>query len=371
MKKILIIGGGLGGLVHALCLARAGVPALVIEKKRYPFHRVCGEYVSNEVLPFLQGLGVDPVALAPARISRFLLSAPSGKSLSVPLDLGGFGVSRYALDEYLYKTALAQGVEFRLDTTVEDLRFADDTFTLSLSDGDTLQGPVVVGAYGKRANLDRHLNRPFFRVRSPYVGIKYHLRTDFPRDLVALHNFPDGYAGVSALEDGLTNLCYLTTRRNLKISGGIPQMEERFLHRNPHLRRLFGEAEFLYGQPEVINEISFATKACVENHVLMCGDAAGMIAPLCGNGMAMAMHAAKLLADHVVPYARGQRTRAELELGYARDWRRHFARRLQVGRTVQKLFGGPVLSEMAVGAARLAPVGIRALMRFTHGKPFV
>ena len=70
-------------------------------------------------------------------------------------------------------------------------------------------------------------------------------------------------------------------------------MERQVLLKNPHLKRIFSEADFVFGRPEVINEISFETKDPVENHILMAGDAAGMITPVCGNGMAIAIHSGK------------------------------------------------------------------------------
>ncbi|RAK68435.1 FAD-dependent oxidoreductase [Hymenobacter edaphi] len=369
---ILIIGGGLAGLTAALDLAARGWAVTVVERRHYPFHRVCGEYVSNEVLPYLRRLGADPAPLQPARIGRFQLTAPSGRSLTAPLDLGGFGVSRYALDEFLHQRAVARGVQFRLGATAADVQFdaAADLFRVTLAGGEGLTARVVLGAYGKRATLDRQLDRAFFRQRSPYVGIKYHLRLDFPRDLIALHNFADGYAGLSAVEDGRYCFCYLTTREQLRRHGSIPALETEVLARNPHLRAVLTAAERLYAAPEVINEISFAPKTCVEQHVLMCGDAAGLIAPLCGNGMAMALHGAALAARHTEAFLRGELTRPALEAAYTRDWHRHFAGRLRVGRWVQGLFGGPRLTDAVVGTLRHAPVVVQALMRRTHGRPF-
>jgi menaquinone-9 beta-reductase len=368
--EIAVIGGGLAGLTSAIALAGEGLPVTLIEKKSYPFHRVCGEYVSNEVLPYLQSIGADPAPLQPAAISRFMLTSPKGVTLESPLDLGGFGVSRYTLDQHLYQIALSRGVQVRQHTTVQDVQFTNNRFVLKLSGGDTVESEVVLGAFGKRSALDRQLNRSFFAKRSPYIGVKYHLRLDMPTDLIALHNFEDGYAGISAIEDGRYCFCYLTTRENLRRHGTIPAMEQAVLYQNPHLRRIFAEAEFLYEQPEVINEISFATKTCVEDHMLMCGDAAGMITPLCGNGMAMAIHAGKLAAEQVMTYFESGRDRQALETGYTRAWKAQFERRLQVGRTVQRLFGSPFLSEVAVGTLRHMPAAVRLIMRQTHGKPF-
>jgi len=369
-KPVVIIGGGLAGLAAALLLADHHIAVTLIEKKSYPFHRVCGEYISNEVLPFLRSIGADPAPLHPAAISRFMLSSPTGKIVETDLDLGGFGISRYTLDNYLYQLALQRGVSFKLQTQVQDVTFQDDTFTLKLSDGEELTAAVVLGAFGKRANLDRQLHRKFFQNRSPYIGVKYHIRFKQPKDLIALHNFKDGYAGISAVEDDRYCFCYLTTRRNLRQHGSIPSMEKAILYQNPHLKQIFEEAEFLYEQPEVINEISFATKTSIENHMLMCGDAAGMIAPLCGNGMAMAIHGGKIAAEHVVHYFSNGQNREILESNYARAWNRQFKNRLTVGRTVQHLFGHPFLSEVAVSTLNKFPAGIRFIMKYTHGSPF-
>jgi flavin-dependent dehydrogenase len=229
----------------------------------------------------------------------------------------------------------------------------------------------VLGAFGKRSAFDRQLQRPFFQQRSPYIGVKHHLRLPgYPTDLIALHNFADGYAGISAVEDDRLCFCYLTTRQNLKAQGTIAQLEANVLARNPHLRRILTEAEYLYPQPEVINEISFAPKSCVEDNMLLCGDAAGLITPLCGNGMAMALHGAQLASAHLHDFLQGRTTRATLESCYRHDWHRHFGQRLRVGRLVQGLFGQPVLSEAVVGGLRYLPAAVRALMRRTHGQAF-
>ena len=367
------MGGGLAGLAAALDLTQRGHRVAVVERKQYPFHRVCGEYVSNEVLPYLRRLGADPAALAPAAISQFMVTSPGGRALTAPLDLGGFGVSRYVLDDFLYRLAVQRGVTFHLKSTVADVHFdaATDQHRVVLADGRELTARVVLGTYGKRAALDRQLNRAFFAQRSPYLGVKYHLRLPgFPRDLIALHNFANGYAGISAIEDDKLCFCYLTTRDNLRAHGSIPAMEAAVLARNPRLREILAAAEVLYPQPEVINEISFAPKQPVVQHVLMCGDAAGLITPLCGNGMAMALHGAALAAAAAHDFLAGRTTRPALETAYAGAWQAQFGARLRVGRAVQRLFGGPVLSELVVGGLRHWPGAVRALMRRTHGQEF-
>lgn len=370
MEEVIVIGGGLAGLISAIGLAQNGIGVTLIEKKQYPFHRVCGEYISNEVLPYLQHLQLELSGLQPARINRFQLSSARGKLLEAPLALGGFGLSRFTLDQFLYQAALQRGVQFRLKTTVETVQFSEDAFTVRLSDGSALQSRLVIGAFGKRSNLDRSLNRDFFRARSPYLAVKYHLRTDFPRDTIALHNFENGYAGLSAIENDKYCFCYLTSRQHLKRYKTLGEMELKVLARNPILKRVFSESEFLYPQPEVINEISFDPKAPIVNHILCGGDAAGLITPLCGNGMAMAIQAGKFLTESVTAYFREHRNRQLLETTYARAWQNQFQRRLQTGRLVQRLFGQELISELVVGSLRQFPGALQHIIKQTHGQPF-
>ncbi|MEM9022433.1 MAG: NAD(P)/FAD-dependent oxidoreductase [Bacteroidota bacterium] len=370
MFQVVIVGGGLAGLVSATLLSRAGVRVAVLEKNTYPFHRVCGEYISNETLPFLRSLGLDPFALGAVNISQFRITSPKGTALSMPLDLGGFGISRYTLDQALANLALEAGAEVRTGVRVLHVARHGDRFQVELPGKNGLEAPVVIGSFGKRSNLDKALDRQSFHQRSPYIGVKHHLRIEHPESLIELHNFKDGYCGISRVEDGRTCLCYLTTRDNLRIAGSIEQLEANVLSRNPHLRTIFQQGEKLYDRPKVINEIGFSAKPLIESGVFTCGDAAGMIAPLCGNGMAMAIHGAKLLAELLIRHLQGDLNRADLERAYRTQWTQLFGMRLRIGRTVQRFFGNPTVTEGFVRTFRAAPPLARMVVKNTHGQPF-
>lgn len=368
-KQVVIVGGGLSGLVAAIHLARLGRRVTLFEKKVYPFHRVCGEYISNEVLPYLSSLGVDPFAWGAQRISDFELTSVNGKSAHMPLDLGGFGISRYKLDQALARYAATVGVEVIENAEVEQLAFRSGRFEIRTNRLE-LEAQVVVAAHGKRSKLDYQLTRTFVTRRSPYVGVKYHIRYPQPDARISLHNFKDGYCGISAVEDGIQNLCYLVHRDALRREGDIPRLEQHVLARNPFLSDIFRHAEFLFHRPEVINEITFERKEPVVSHVLMIGDAAGMITPLCGNGMAIGIHAAKLACESILRWNGEETTRAAMEAHYSRQWNRTFALRLWSGRQIQHLFGAETPSNLAVALARHVPPVARFLMAKTHGEPF-
>ena len=105
-----IIGGGLAGLSVAIELASSGHKVLLLEKEAYPYHKVCGEYISMESKPFLQHLGIPFESLQLPIINKLIVSAPNGNLLQQPLSLGGFGISRYKLDDMLKEIALQKGV---------------------------------------------------------------------------------------------------------------------------------------------------------------------------------------------------------------------------------------------------------------------
>jgi len=366
---VLIIGGGLAGLISSILLRRKGQPVTLVERKRYPFHRVCGEYISNETVPFLRANGLFPEKLGPENIKTLQLTSVNGRDAEISLDMGGFGISRYAYDQFLYEIACSEGVNVICDANVEEVKYKNDSFIVKTSVGE-FDCRVVIGAHGKRSKLDYTFDREFIHKRSPYVGVKYHVRIDHKPGLIALHNFKDGYCGISNVEDGKTNLCYLTHRKNMKEHGNIRKMEEEVLFRNPFLKSIFERALFLFEKPEVINEISFETKKPVEDHVLMVGDAAGMITPLCGNGMAMAIHSAKIASKWLTRFSIGEIDRAEMEAGYSSEWSKLFANRLWTGRQVQRLFGSEGASNFAVDLVRKVKPVANFLVKQTHGDVF-
>lgn len=369
-NKIIIAGGGLAGLVAAIRLARKGFECTLIEKKTYPFHRVCGEYISNETADFLKRENLYPQEFNPPQISQLQLSAVTGKSTITALGLGGFGISRSTFDHYLFSLGLNAGVNFMLNTEIESIE-RENNFIVRAAEKN-LSAQIVIGAFGKRSRLDVQLSRNFIKKRSPYVGIKYHAKTNHPDEIIALHNFRGGYCGVSNVEGGITNICYLSHRDNMKKFGSIEALEKNVLFENPHLKKIFSEAHFVFQKPEVINEISFETKEPVFNHILMAGDAAGMITPLCGNGMAMAIHSAKILTDLIIEHGNAKSfSHQTLEQAYSNAWRKTFSKRLWIGRQIQhKLFGTEWGSTLGVNLAVHSRFVTNTLIKLTHGKVF-
>lgn len=371
---VAIIGGGLAGLALAIQAADASYHVVLFEKETYPFHKVCGEYISRESFDFIERLGVPLSTMQLPVIHRLQLSDMAGKLYSFKLPLGGFGISRYCLDNELYQIALQKGVQVFTETKVTGVDFQGSHFSIKSTAGN-FTAVVAAGSFGKRSNLDIKWKRPFTQQKpnklNNYVGVKYHIRHPHPADTIALHNFEGGYCGLSAIEEGKSCLCYLTPAANLTASQhSIPQMEAAILQQNPQLKAIFSEAEFLYTEPLTISQISFAKKKQVEKHIVLLGDAAGMITPLCGNGMSMALHASKLAFESAHLFLRKKLSRSQMEAAYQKQWKRQFGRRLWVGRQVQKLFGSRRSTALFLRIMNALPFFSKKIIAATHGKPF-
>jgi len=371
---VAVIGGGLAGLSLSILLSKAGYKTILFEKEKYPFHKVCGEYISLESWKFVESLGLDISELNLPIIKKLMVSSPDGNFIKANLDLGGFGVSRYFLDNRLKELAIENGVTVCEETKVNEVIFNEEKFTVQYNRGAVVAS-IVAGTFGKRSNLDVKWKRDFIKQKNNklnnFIGVKYHIKTVFPADTIALHNFKNGYCGISKVEEDQYCLCYLTTAQNLKDNGNsIKEMEKNVLYKNPFLKKIFSESEFLFQEPVTISQISFDKKSQIENHVLMLGDAAGMITPLCGNGMSIAFHAAKIGFKNIDLFLKEKISRKQMENRYANEWQKQFGKRLRNGRTIQALFGKEKLTDLFIKAIKRFPFIIKKLIKATHGNSF-
>jgi menaquinone-9 beta-reductase len=371
---VAVIGGGLAGLSFAIQCAKAGYAVILFEKEKYPYHKVCGEYISMESWNFLQQIGLPLNSMQLPVINKLVVTSPGGNKINKVLALGGFGISRYKIDEALAKIAVASGVTVMQQTKVQDVVYENGVFFLSTAN-ENFAATIAAGCFGKRSNLDVKWQRPFIQQKqnklNNYIGVKYHIKTNAPVDTIALHNFENGYCGMSAIEEGKYCLCYLTTAQNLqRCNNSIPQLEKNILLKNPYLKNIFEHSEFLWQQPVTIAQVSFTKKEIIKNHVLMLGDAAGMIAPLCGNGMSMALHSSKLAFAAVSKLLGGTLSRNEMEQQYIKSWKKNFEQRLGAGRLIQSLFGKPLLTNIFINSVKPFPALTSYLISKTHGTPF-
>jgi flavin-dependent dehydrogenase len=358
-----IIGGGIAGLCLAIQLARQDLNVVVFEKHRYPFHKVCGEYVSNESRNFFINLGLELDKWNLPTIDQIGISSLRGFMMQSELTSGGFGISRFRLDEELANIARAAGV-----TVIEECRVH------SVKDGRLHTGKgdfnarLVAGTFGKSS--------PAFAAKRKttlknFIGVKYHVRTDFPHNRIELHNFKGGYCGISKIENDRFCLCYLSDSENLRqSSNSISQMEEQFVKKNPFLKTIFENSEFLFEKPVTVSNIGFEIRQTHDKEMLFLGDAAGCISPLTGNGMSMAARTSVFASNLIGRYLRNEIKKTDMQDHYHREWMRNFDARIKAGKKLQYLFGKDLLSHLALKMLDpLKPVK-NYLIDQTHGETF-
>ena len=362
---VAVAGGGLAGCSAAIALARAGFSVALYEAKAYPHDKVCGEFLSPESEHFLNRLGVLPAIerQQPTRLRRARVVAPSGNAWSGAFRGTGLGLSRHALDATLAEQARRAGVALYERSPVSDVRGdLDDGFLVRARTADGVHevpARAVVGAYGKRGSLDRTLDRDSRQVRTPFVGLKAHFIGPTPGDCVDLYTFPGGYCGLSEVEGRRVNACLLVRQDVFQREAGQPADVERFVawmaRQNPQLGDWLDHARRTSPEWLSISQVSFAAKRAVERDVLMAGDTAGLIAPLAGDGMSMALHGGLLAADWLTRYLCAEVDAAAVRAGYAADWRRAFAGRLRLGRLLQSVLLRPRLLEAGLTVLNAVP----------------
>jgi flavin-dependent dehydrogenase len=343
---VAIVGAGPAGATLAALLAGRGVRVALIDRDRFPRDKVCGEFLSYDALPVLEPLGIidELDRIGSPRIEHCRIVG-SHRNYEFDLPHAARGVSRVFLDELLVRTAQAKGAELREGHTVADMAELDAT--------------VVAGAWGRWGRFDQQLHRGFVRDhRHRNFGFKRHYRGPHPAGVIDLHSFRRGYLGVSAVEGGITNIAGLVHATRLSgHKGRWDTFIETLRAEEPALETLYAahepaQEDYLSSEPVI-----FRSRSAVENGIFMIGDASGVIDPLTGNGMAMAIQSALLAAPLLLRLVEQPSRRTEIENEYRRAHRRFFASRIAWSRRAALLLSRPRLLDAALWAVRTKSVG--------------
>lgn len=369
---VIVIGGGLAGCSAALQLARRKYDVLLLEKSTYPRRKLCGEFLSPEAQSSFRQLGaLEDVRTCGAHpIRQALLTAPNGATWRTELPRTALGFSRYRLDHLLCRHARAAGAEVRTNTTARHVQGSlADGFDVTAG-GDHLKGRLVIGAYGRRERLDRTLDRSFFQKPSSYVAFNAHYKgpSPAPNGTIELHGVHRGYCGITPIEEGYYNVCWIGRTENLKSADGAPESMLRDLRRqNPVLDTRLQRFTRTSDDFKAVSQIPLRPKRRFADDVCMIGDAAGMIAPLCGDGMAMALQTADLVLPLAADFLDGHRSPKAFREAYQSRWSAAFERRMVLGRWVHWAAFRPFAAAALVHACQLVPPLGRWLIRATRG----
>jgi menaquinone-9 beta-reductase len=375
---VAVVGGGPAGCSAAISLARRGLKVVLYEARTYPHDKLCGEFLSPECAPVLGALGLQDrlAALNPVSIHSARITAPDGTVWETRLPGLALGLSRKTLDAALAEEAQRAGVSLCQAASVTGVAGSlVDGFELEVSGSQsnaTVYTRSVLAAHGKRSPFDRLLGRHFLAKHQPYVALKAHFHGPPVPNRIELHTFPGGYCGMSEIEGGAQVVCLLVhekvfqQRRGLG-ADGVDGFITWMMGQNGYLRSWLQNAERIHPRWISTAQVPFGRKTALERDILMSGDAAGLIAPLAGNGIAMALESGRLAAGWLDRYLAGQIRVEELRQGYPAEWQQRFGLRLRLGRAIQPVLLRPRLASTALRLMNAFPPAGQFLVERTRG----
>jgi flavin-dependent dehydrogenase len=352
-------------------MAEQGWDTILLERGSVPRHKVCGEFLSPEARRLFEEAGLDELLLSlqAETIGRWRIVHLSGKELSQPLDPPAYGISRYALDSALQQAAVRAGARLLTNVKASGIRRSGDGYLVQVrQDGRvrTLAARTVTAAWGRfpGALVPGSLHKSG---TESWVGVKCHFARIDHRPEVELYFFPGGYLGVNPVGPNTVNVAALFTAKAFHEAGKSPREAIGYAVRmHPELQKRLAGGLILPGTEQAVAPVATDRPAQAWNVVPHIGDAAMVIPPLCGDGMAMAIRTAERCSHFADLYLRGTLTLAEWRREYERTLKSELNGPARTGRILQTVLSDPMLSFSALEAGRLFPFMTRMFVRATR-----
>ena len=386
---VIIAGGGPAGSSAAINLASRGARVLLVEQKKFPRPKLCGEFISPECVALFESLGVADQMLAarPAKLAETVFYSRSGKCARVPSSWFGstgvaLGLSRAEMDECLLRRASDVGAHVIEDAQVTNLVVADETVRGATIKHNGVEAnylsAVTIDATGRSRSLVRHLNsKPNAkRERAPMVAFKAHVEnTSVAPGACEIYFYRGGYGGLSNIENGLSNLCFIASAHDVRACGAsADRVMREVICQNQRAKETLQNARLQSPWLAVSLEGFGRHSVAPMVGLLAIGDAASFIDPFTGSGMLMALQSGTLVANEIAKSLEGNSmSRHQLRVNYSVAYHEIFDSRLKICSLMRKAAFVPGLAEVAVRAFGASEKIRRALARATRGaqtKPF-
>lgn len=389
-----IVGGGPAGSSAAIHLAMSGARVLLAEQKKFPRAKLCGEFISPECLDHFTRLGVvdQIVAAGGAPLTETVFYARNGSSVSVPSEWFGrsrspaLGLSRAEMDLRLLRRARDVGVDVREEALVTDLlieqeRVCGVQFRTGDSEVSTVRALVTIDATGRSRALARRVEKrggtgTTNPARKPHlVAFKAHLMgARGTPGHCEIYVYRGGYGGLNSIENGVSNLCFIASARDVRACEGDAQRVVReIVALNQRAAWTLAHARNVSPWIAVALD-GFGRRSLVPSDgLLTVGDAASFIDPFTGSGILMALESGELaavsLAQHL-PELRQNGSFQVLADHYRALYDERFARRLRVSAGLRRTAFIPRFAEAMIFAVGASDRIRRRLARATRSTRF-
>ena len=361
---VIIAGGGPAGSSAAIHLSTRGARVLLAEQKKFPRAKLCGEFISPECALHFERLGVVDQILAagPARLSETVFYSRRGRSVSVPSAWFGpsgiaLGLSRAEMDERLLRRAGEAGAHVLEGAQVTNLLFDDRAVSgVVLKHGgreSRYRASVTLDATGRTRALARQAERNGTKLhRAPLVAFKAHLAdTRVAAGACEIYFYRGGYGGLSSIENGLSNLCFIASAKDVRACGANAERVMReVVCQNQRAAETLRNAKARTQWLAVTLEKFGRHKLSPAKGLLTIGDAASFIDPFTGSGMLMALESGELAAGVISDHLRESPSKDvdELSASYQAAYEQRFDSRLRVCSLMRRAAFTPGIAAIAI-----------------------
>lgn len=372
-KPVIIVGGGPAGSAAAIVLARNGVEVAVIDKEEFPRDKICGDALSLDVinqLPMITpGLDEKFDKLEKKKWSRGVsIISPGEHRVDIPFiykseEREGYICKRLDIDQLLHEEMLAQpNVEWIPNTTLKDVNREGDELVLETDKGD-LFTPLVLGAGGNNCPIARKLARLEVSKDSYSAGLRQYysnvkgFNSGSYIELYFLKDILPGYLWIFSLPNGEANvgigmLSSALSRKKVKLK----QFFSETLKHHPLFKERFAEAIPMEEPKGFGLNLGGPKRRISGNGFLLLGDAAGLIDPFSGEGIANALRSGRIAASHILnTLSNDGAFTATNNRQYDEELYRLVLPELQLSRKLQKLCKYPVLFDAVAKKANNSP----------------
>jgi menaquinone-9 beta-reductase len=369
---VAIAGAGPAGASAAIHLALKGAQVLLVEAKKFPRAKLCGEFISPECLEHFNRLGVNEQMLSAggAAITKTVFYARRGQNVEVPSEwfasgASALGLSRAEMDHQLLERAKAVGVTVLEEAHASGLIIEKGRVRgLKLKTAETLaayEATITIDATGRARALTRYLENVLVersaQTKRALVAFKVHLENArLAEGACEIYCYPGGYGGLSFVEHGLSNLCFIVAARDVRTVGSNPETVLReIVMQNTRAADTLRIARSHSPWLSVSLEGFGRRLPAPAPGLLTIGDAAAFIDPFTGSGMLMALEsgevAATVVNDHLGPSRNGERF-TELAMEYGAAYTQKFKSRLRIAGFLRRAAFVPGMAEAAIFLAR-------------------
>ena len=356
---VIIAGAGPAGTSAAIHLATSGLKVLLVEQKKFPRPKLCGEFISPECQSHFEKLGAARaiVCSEPASLSETVFYSNRGHRVTVPSTWFGeraaLGLSRAVMDEVLLRRADDVGVEIVEGGGVVGPRISTHcVHGLKIKSGAEeleFEAPVTIDATGRARILARKFNHTI-KQKPKLVAFKAHLRnTRVALGACEIYFYPGGYGGLSSIEGGASNLCFIIGADQVKHCNSDPERVMReMVMKNPRAQFTLDSAEASSEWLSASWENFGRQSPAPAKGLLAIGDAAAFIDPFTGSGMLMAFESGELVADVIRRHAGNLEAGDQLAADYTDAYKRKFDSRLRICSWLRRAAFRPWLAEWGV-----------------------